>query len=414
MTQSNKPPTQTTLLPPSSKQPSLDGGGAVGGQHLAAGGASADRKAKRTKLARVFYALVSVYIVAIGISAVEELNRREKLLTAITAREAEVNALLSTVGKPTTEKSDPGQVSLTLERSRLAALRAQLTSLILVGSIRAIQLPDSEKATKQATEPRREGVSAAPTPDGGVPDPPKATVEEPTKPKPESRAAPAAPIRITLKVIACDFAKLQQDSGFECDNSRKSEAWDVVAGFFLKRIAEERSSGDVFAVLVVVAGVGGGLIRLFLPRRTNAPGDYQHSALRGMSGGVVCYLAVSGGATTFLTAGNLTAATSPAAGSLLGLLAGMFSNKVFEFLSNVVDGWFDRALKSTNANAETMPKSGAGGSTATKVSARGEHDVGSTEAAPTTAPSLLPGSDAPESKPATVAATPEPQSGAKV
>ncbi|WP_437573790.1 hypothetical protein [Sorangium sp. So ce887] len=252
---------------------------------------------------RVLRGLAIIYIAFIGILAIEELQRREKVLAVLTARDNEIAAALAVMGDDRGEASNPQKEVLDRERTKLQGLKARMTTLILGGSMRPNTRP--------------------------------------------------------LKEILCELAATRSVE-VTCDGQEQDRLRDLAAALFLKRTAEQRSSGDVFAVLIVVAAVGGALVRLYLP------GEYEHdehddafrTVFRAIGGGIVCYLALSGGSIPF-SGTNLTAYTSPATGSLLGFLSGMFSTKVFLLLSSVVDSWVGKLMPHDPPRAEAPPSSKA-------------------------------------------------------
>ena len=64
-----------------------------------------------------------------------------------------------------------------------------------------------------------------------------------------------------------------------------------------------------------------------------------------MGGGIVWYLAVDGGSIP-LNVGDVSKIANPATASLYGLLAGMFSERVFRLLSDLVDTFLSRLTPS--------------------------------------------------------------------
>jgi len=251
---------------------------------------------------RIFFGCGIVYIALIGIFAIEELQRRQKFHSIVTEREGEVTAALAALGSASDSTSVAKRTELEGTRKKLAAIHARLVALIVVG-------------------PAQRGPS-------GI-----------------------------LKGISCDLAALG-DSSIRCPTESPgafSSPREIAATIALKRMAEQRSSGDVFAVLIIVAAVGGAPIRLYLPGRNEA--DAFRTVFRAIGGGIVCFLVISGG--SFQLPGiSTTALTNPATGSLRGLLAGMFSTKVFAFLSTLVDSWFEKlASKKTNGAPSEEPPS---------------------------------------------------------
>ncbi len=235
---------------------------------------------------RLIRGFAIVYIALIGILAIEELQRRDKVLALLTARENELAAALA----PNTNADDPRRLELEKERREIQGLRARTTTLIVGGSI-----------------------------------------------QPKTRP---------LKDILCELTKVRASSvTCDVDDAHRDRFRDFLAEVALKRTAEQRSSGDVFAFLIVIAAIGGALIRLYLPGEDehDRKDDAFRRVLRATGGGVVCYLAITGGSIP-LSGTSMTAYTSPATGALLGLLAGMFSTKVFQLLSSVVDTWVGKLM----------------------------------------------------------------------
>lgn len=251
-----------------------------------------------------------------GIFAIEELQRRDKLLTVLAARENEIAALLTTVGDGDVALRD----HLRRERRQIGALRTQVVALVLGGRLVTVQ-----------------GDKAVPSP--------------------------------TLKVIVCELVALERASAVNAPTPAvdpslagqctepEGTARDLIATLFLKRVAEKTSSGDVFAMLVVMASLGGGLIRQYMAdgrRRAKGQETVTHTLFRAFGGGIVCYLFLSGGATPF-TGTNMTAYSNPATGALLGLVSGMFSEKVLGLLSFTVDSFVDRMRGEDPPNAAPQP-----------------------------------------------------------
>jgi hypothetical protein len=242
-------------------------------------------------LGNIFRGIGIAYIALIGILAIEELQRRESILTSIVKREGDVQTALSLLGDSQEKRVTDKRAALEGERDKLRALRAHTNALVLVGPLR---------------------------PDNRTP--------------------------IALKQISCELAKLD-DPALACPAAPRAEGMtfaervrdggrELAAVFFLKRTAERTSSGDVFAILVVVAAIGGALIRLYLPGRVRT--DPYHTVLRAIGGGTVCYLILKGGSIPFMGT-DVRMYTNPATAALLGLVAGMFSTRVFKVISDAVD-----------------------------------------------------------------------------
>jgi hypothetical protein len=116
----------------------------------------------------------------------------------------------------------------------------------------------------------------------------------------------------------------------------------------LKELSERSASGAIFAVLVITAALGGALVQLSVTWDESKTVSWTHTAAsvaytlsRAAGGGIVCYLAIDGGSLP-LSAADLLRYNSPATGSLAGFLAGMFSDKVFRLLSQLVDAFVAR------------------------------------------------------------------------
>jgi hypothetical protein len=304
---------------------------------------------------RILRAAGIVYIALIGIFAIEELQRREDALKVLERREATVAASLAILGSPSLGgAANPATEELRTQHAQelrlLAGLRARLTALILSGAIRtstakvdtirAIQCELAAFTNPMLRCDRLDGSSApvltsrAPPPlappAAAVPSPPPllaAVVERPVA-EPKDAVPPPDPLGVV------------------------TEFW---AQLFLKRTVERAATGDVFAVLILTAAVGGALIVGYLPSTK----DPLRSAaiLRALGGGVVCYLVLTAGKTPF-TGADLASYKSPGAGTLLGLLAGMFSTRVFDTLSKLVDRWMDRLVA---RQADETKKEDAGG-----------------------------------------------------
>jgi hypothetical protein len=105
----------------------------------------------------------------------------------------------------------------------------------------------------------------------------------------------------------------------------------------------------LLAILIVTASIGGALITLSLKKtRTESP---LRTVLRAIGGGIVCYLAVDGGSIP-LNVGDVSNIASPATASLYGLLAGMFSERGFGLLSDIVDAFLSRLTPSRENSPE--------------------------------------------------------------
>jgi hypothetical protein len=235
-------------------------------------------------VARMFRAAVVVYIAMIGVFAIEELQRREKLVAMMTARETEVTSAIAAITSSQADDAAALRAALEGERHQLHALRVRLTALIIGGTS---------------------------GPKGAV------------------------------KAILCGLAQTK-NADMTCDEVHP-EGWsarELSATLVLKRVSEQRSSGDIFAVLVIVAAIGGALIKLYLDDSKTEPPAFR-PVLRAIGGGIVCYLVISGGTIPF-NGTSVTSATTPATGALYGLLAGMFATKVFELVTALVENWVEK------------------------------------------------------------------------
>lgn len=234
---------------------------------------------------RVLRALLVVYIALIGAMAIEELERREQALKLIEER-VETAAMALAALDPA-GADDVRRKLLVREAASLRRLEVQTRALILGGPVTFVGRD-----------------------------------------------------RATVKQILCELAALEEPDA-TCVEPRVASWWlrEAITTAVLKRPAESTASGNIFAILVLVAAAGGALVRLYLPDHDES--DAYRTVLRALGGGMVCYLAVSGGSLPLTDAG-VTAHTSAATASLLGFLSGMFATRVFQLLSDVVDRWMDR------------------------------------------------------------------------
>jgi uncharacterized protein YidB (DUF937 family) len=225
------------------------------------------------------------YIALIGIFAIEEIKARDDTLALLSGQQREVASDLAFALPASTRHQD-----LERRRDTLAALRARLEVLIIDGAV-----------------PIRNGRPG------------------------------------TLKEILCELA-LTDDPHVNCpvENETAWTASTVIPHLLLKYLSEESATGAVLAVLIITAAFGGALIRMSLESpEPDGKRILLRTLLRAIGGGIVCYLIVVGGNLPIAGAG-LQNASGPATASLLGLLAGMFSNKVFELLSELVDAFVDK------------------------------------------------------------------------
>jgi hypothetical protein len=160
--------------------------------------------------------------------------------------------------------------------------------------------------------------------------------------------------RLTLREIQCDLVKLRSPAIVCPEPLPNGTADPVVRGaatFFLKELSAVAGSGQILGVLIITASIGGALITLSL-RRSRTESSLR-TVLRAMGGGIVCYLAVDGG-TIPLTAADVARATHPATASLYGLLAGMFSERVFRLLSDLVDAFLARLTPASDGEVRAV------------------------------------------------------------
>ncbi len=227
------------------------------------------------------------YIALIGIFAIEELNGRDETLRVLLAEEAR----LGVEGL----RDEEGHLN---ELKKLRGLRQSVVALVVSGAV------------DQA---------------GGT---------------------------LTLREIQCQLVKLRKD-GITCPEPPETSVTDRIiqgaARFFLKELSATAGSGQILALLIVTASIGGALITLSLRQtRTESP---LRTVLRAMGGGIVCYLAVDGGSIP-LNVGDVSKIANPATASLYGLLAGMFSERVFRLLSDLVDAFLSRLTPARENAAE--------------------------------------------------------------
>ncbi len=235
------------------------------------------------------YLCLVTYIALIGIFAIEELNGRDETLRVLLAEEAR----LGIEGRQEDEER-------LQELKALRGLRQSLVALVVSGAV---------------------GQSVGP---------------------------------LTLREIQCQLVRLRREQ-ITCPEPLGTTILDqavhVIATFFLKELSAIAGSGQILAILIITASVGGALITLSLKQvRTESP---LRTVLRAMGGGIVCYLAVDGGSIP-LSVGDVSRIVNPATASLYGLLAGMFSERVFRLLSDVVDAFLSR-LTSISTSTQGNP-----------------------------------------------------------
>jgi hypothetical protein len=235
-----------------------------------------------------------VYIAMIGIFAIEEINSRDATARLLVVRQTEVLGRLAqgsnggAGGAPGTDgskdqpaKKDP---ALERERKRLEELQTRLAILITDGAASL-------------------GTSA------------------------------------TLRGILCELDKIDEEQPICPAAERPTSGFDktvaFLSTFFLKDLGAESATGAILAILIVTAAFGGALIQLSLDRDGE---DILRTCLRAIGGGIVCYLVVVGGGVPLATV-DLEKPSNPATASLLGLLSGMFSNKLFQLVSDFVEAF---------------------------------------------------------------------------
>lgn len=247
-----------------------------------------------------------IWIALIGIFAIEQIKVRDGLLRRIAARENEIasqKAMRSS--SPGAEQRSREGDPLDEEVAELRGIKERLTALILTGSM---------------------------TTRGSLPE------------------------------IECDLVKLESNARptsttpLKClDEDEEKMEW-IPRVITLQTLEERSASGALFAVLVITAALGGAVIRLSLDRDRQLDTQTVRSVLRAIGGGIVCYLVLDGGKFPF-SSFDLTSYTSPATGSLLGLLAGMFSDRVFRLLSDLVDAFVARLTpKAAGASSKVEAK----------------------------------------------------------
>jgi hypothetical protein len=165
--------------------------------------------------------------------------------------------------------------------------------------------------------------------------------------------------RGSLPSIECDLVQLRRGVGAAQPPARPPVEClgdDALHGFArtltLQPLTERAASGALFAILVITAALGGAVIGISLERRRQSTPELMKTMLRAVGGGIVCYLVLDGGKFPFSSV-EVTEYTNPATGSLLGLLAGMFSDRVFTLLRDVVFAFIERLTP-----RKTGPRSG--------------------------------------------------------
>ncbi len=145
----------------------------------------------------------------------------------------------------------------------------------------------------------------------------------------------------TLKELQHDLVMVHVGSP---PPAKSNNGWsDGIVAFLAKVLLKDLSaiagSGQILGVLVITASVGGALVTLSLRRKRDEEG--LRTVIRAIGGGIVCYLAIDGG-TIPLSPSDVAVTTHAATASLYGFLAGMFSERVFRLLSDLVDAFLSR------------------------------------------------------------------------
>lgn len=159
---------------------------------------------------------------------------------------------------------------------------------------------------------------------------------------------------LTLREVQCQMVQLRKQK-ITCpepqEDSPIAKTIRVASWVLLKELSATAGSGRILAVLIVVASIGGALVTLSLTqdRKENT----LRTIVRAMGGGIVCYLAVNGGSIP-LSIGDVSKIANPATASLYGFLAGMFSERVFRLLSDVVDVFLSRLTPSRGTDVDTV------------------------------------------------------------
>jgi hypothetical protein len=224
----------------------------------------------------VAYTLAVTYIAIIGIAAIEELKARTNATTELQRRENEVLLALSNQSL-----AESRRASLENEQRTLARLHRRLDILIMDGA-------SPVASTTQAG---------------------------------------------SLKGVLCEWAA-EGDSRIVCIGGSAIASESVLARIALLPLSERSPSGSVLAVLIVTAAVGGALVRLSFGSESDR--NALRTLLRAVGGGIACYLAI-GGNNLLLSSTDIAKYSSPATASFAGFLSGMFSDRVFLLVSELVD-----------------------------------------------------------------------------
>jgi hypothetical protein len=324
-----------------------------------AAGASANPDWKKPALLLLIL-LGVIWVAMVGVYSVEELNSRQETLRVLIAEEARASAA------PALTSKNKGQVAAAVKQlEAIRLLRQRLVALIVSGAVlesggfqtvRTIQCDLVDLRRTKAPE-----------------NPPEATPPE---------AAPA-PV-----LAALGRAKQRCDPESQnLENEKSLRKWVLASS------AASNSSGLILAFTIVTAAFGGALIMSSLPNGATAekkaaafpalhalqPGEGcaredaipaaspagvnwcnllvhgLRALLRAIIGGVVCYLAINGGAIP-TTAADLSKAMNPATAVLYGLLAGMFSEEVLKFLASIVKAFFKRLAPEGFGAARAEPR----------------------------------------------------------
>ncbi|MBA6252068.1 hypothetical protein [Colwellia sp. MB3u-55] len=112
--------------------------------------------------------------------------------------------------------------------------------------------------------------------------------------------------------------------------------------FYFQRNLSHLSSDYLLAIAIMTCGAIGGSIGAM----RNTSGFYWRSILFGLSSGFVVFLAIKGGKSVFLMQmQGQTIQFNPFSSGFLGFISGLFTEKVFDFLSTVTDSVFKKLKK---------------------------------------------------------------------
>jgi hypothetical protein len=310
--------------------------------------ASANAAWKKPALLLIVLSVI-IWVAMVGVYSIEELNSRQETLRVLISEEERASAELALT------RADKSQAAAAVERlETIGRLRRQLVALIVSGAVsesggfltvRTIQC--------ELVQLRR--------------------TKTPAKPPEMAPEAVSSPV---LELEGQGSAAAAHSKEPCAPESQNLEGDKTLRKWVLASSAASNSSGLILALTIITAAFGGALIMSSLPKRETADvvrralpalqpdegysredaipaaalvrvkwrDDLVHvlrALLRAMSGGVVCYLAINGGAIS-TTAADLSKALNPATAVLYGLLAGMFSEEVLKFLARIVKAFFER------------------------------------------------------------------------